>query len=163
MRAASKVTRELAYNTFVRPHLEYASVVWSPWQSYVEETLEKVQRQAARYVCNKYGIISVTNLINDLKWDTLKVRRIKSSLCLMYKIYHGLVNIPLNEYTLQSTITHTRNSHQHKILSILANKNSFHYSFLPRTIPFWNSLPPNLIDQPSLDDFRNLLNDIDFN
>ena len=27
---ASKITRELAY-TFVRPHLEYASVVWSAW------------------------------------------------------------------------------------------------------------------------------------
>ena len=131
---ASKIIRELAYNTFVRPHLEYASVVWSPWQSYLEDTLEKVQCRAAQYVYNKYSIISVTNLINDLKWDALKVRRIKSSLCIMYKIHHALVNIPLNEYTLQSTITHTRNSHQHKILPILANKNPSQYSFLPRTI-----------------------------
>ena len=60
---ASKITRELAYNTFVRPHLEYASVVWSPWQSYLEDTLEKVQHQAARYVCNKYGVISITKLM----------------------------------------------------------------------------------------------------
>ena len=36
-------------------------------------------------------------------------------------------------------------------------------SSLSNFIPFWNSLPPNLSDQPSLDDFRNLLNDIDFN
>ena len=132
MCVTSKITRELAYNTFVQPYLEYASLVWSPWQSYLEDTLEKVQRQAAQYVCNKYGIISVTILINDLKWDTLKVRRI---LCLMYKIHHCLVNIPLNEYTLQSTITHTRNSHQHKILPILANKNPFHYSFYQELSP----------------------------
>ena len=38
---ASKITRELAYNTSVRPHLEYASVIWSPWQSYLEDALEK--------------------------------------------------------------------------------------------------------------------------
>ena len=28
-------------------HLEYASIVWSPWQSYLEDALEKVQCQAA--------------------------------------------------------------------------------------------------------------------
>ena len=77
---------ELAYNT---PHLEYASIVWSPWQSYLEYALEKVQHQAAQYVCNKYGI-SITNLTNDLKWVML---------CIMYKIHHGFVNIPLNEYS----------------------------------------------------------------
>ena len=78
----------------------------------------------------------------------------------MYKIHHRLVNIPLNEYTLLSAIAHTRGSHQYKILPILTNKNSFHHSFLPRTIPLWNSLPPDLT--VLLDDFRNLLNDIDF-
>ena len=80
----------------------------------------------------------------------------------MYKIHHQLVNIPLNEYTLPSTIIHTRGSHQHKVLPILTNKNPFHHSFLSRTIPLGNSLPPNLINQSSLDDFRNLLNDINF-
>ena len=89
--------------------------------------------------------------------------QIKPIFNVMYKIHHGLVNFPLNEYTLQSTITHTRNSHQYKILLIHTNKNPFHYSFLPIIIPLWNSLPTNLIDQSSLDDFINLLNDIDFN
>ena len=63
VRVASKITRELAYNTFVGPHLVYASIVWSPWQSYLEDELEKVQHQAARYACNNCGIINVSNLI----------------------------------------------------------------------------------------------------
>ena len=91
------------------------------------------------------------------------LKSMKNQIKLICIMYHGLFNIPLNEYTLQSTITHTRHSHQHKILPILANKNPFHHFFLPRTMPLWNSLPPNLIDQSSLDNFRNLLNDIDFN
>ena len=82
---ASKITRELAYNTFVQPHLEYASVVWSPWQSYLEGAL----KSSAQYGCNKYGIISAINLINDLKWETLKVQRIKSSLC-SYNVQNSL-------------------------------------------------------------------------
>jgi len=47
VRVASATTRELAYNTLVCPHLEYATVVWSPWQAYLEEAIEKVQRRAA--------------------------------------------------------------------------------------------------------------------
>lgn len=35
------IARELAYIFFVWPHLEYASIVWSPWQCYLEDTLEK--------------------------------------------------------------------------------------------------------------------------
>jgi len=64
---ASATTRELAYNTLVHLHLEYASVVWSPWQAYLEETVEKVQRRVACYVCNKHSVVSVTGLISDLK------------------------------------------------------------------------------------------------
>lgn len=48
--ALTKITRKLAYNTIVWPHLAYASIVWSPWQSYLEDALEKVQCRAARYV-----------------------------------------------------------------------------------------------------------------
>jgi len=50
---ASAATRELAYNTLVCPHLEYTSVVWSPWQTYLEDAIEKVQRRVAHYV--QYG------------------------------------------------------------------------------------------------------------
>jgi len=39
---ASATTRELAYNTLVCPHLEYASVVWSPWQTYHKDAVEEV-------------------------------------------------------------------------------------------------------------------------
>jgi len=67
MCVTSATTRELAYNTLVYPHIEYASVVWSPWQTYLEDAVEKVQRRAARYVCNKYGMASVTSLISNLK------------------------------------------------------------------------------------------------
>jgi len=32
------------YNSLVRPHLEYANIVWAPYQIYDIEKIEKVQK-----------------------------------------------------------------------------------------------------------------------
>jgi len=73
-----KYLNSLIVSRLWQVHLEYASVVWSPWQTYLEDTIEKVQRRAACYVCNKYDMVSIISLISNLKWDILKLRRIKS-------------------------------------------------------------------------------------
>ena len=78
--------KETAYNTYVRPQLEYCAPVWHPWQDKLNYNVERVQRTAARYVLNDYGkTSSVTEMLNTLYWQTLQSRRIKSSLILLYK------------------------------------------------------------------------------
>ena len=59
------------YNTFVRPILEYASTVWSPYHEHNIYKLEMVQRRAARFVMNNYNrTASVTEMLNSLQWHT---------------------------------------------------------------------------------------------
>jgi hypothetical protein len=62
-----------AYNTFVRPSLEYASTVWDPHTQANINKVESIQRRAARFVTNNYHPrASVTTLLQDLNWPTLQ-------------------------------------------------------------------------------------------
>jgi hypothetical protein len=73
------------YKQYVRPHLEFASPAWSPWQQGDKETLEKVQEKAVRMVS---GLTTSTYLekCTELKLDTLEKRRKDQDLILAYKM-----------------------------------------------------------------------------
>ena len=88
--------RETAYNTLVRPQLEYASAVWDPNTDKLIRQIDQVQRRAARWTVNNFcRQASVTEIIENLGWRTLEQRRADARLCLFYKVVHGLVAVPL--------------------------------------------------------------------
>ena len=58
------------------------------------DKLERVQRKAARFVCNDYSMYSsVTNMLNRMHRTTLQVRRENLRLIMIYKIVNNLVEI----------------------------------------------------------------------
>ena len=74
-----------AYSTLVRPTLEYATVVWDPYQQYLINSIEMVQRRAARWVKQEYSITTrVTAILNNLKWNLLPKRQQYSRLTLFF-------------------------------------------------------------------------------
>ena len=86
----SKSVKEKLYQTLVRPHLEYASIVWNPVSKENKNLIEMVQRRAARFVLGDYDRkSSVSKMYQDLKWDTLEQRREKQCISAFHKILHG--------------------------------------------------------------------------
>lgn len=82
------------YITFVRPILEYASVVWDGCSQYDIDKLEKVQLYAARIITGLPNIASKTSLYFETGLESLSAlrrRTFKHTASCMYKIYNNCV------------------------------------------------------------------------
>ena len=88
--SCTKQTKSLAYTTLVRPIVEYSSSVWDPYTKEHTQEIGKVQRRAARMVCNDYRqTTSATKLMVGLGWDLLSIRRKVSRVCILHKALGG--------------------------------------------------------------------------
>ena len=91
--------QEAAYKGMVRPILEYGSSVWDPHTDKLQEELETVQNRAARFVTRNYVYEtgSMTGILGQLKWESLKKRRKDNRLILLYKGLKGKARIPKDD------------------------------------------------------------------
>ena len=144
--------KEAAYKSMVRPILEYGSSVWDPHPDKLQEELEKVQNRAARLVTRNYVYEagSMTGILGQLKWESLKKRRKDNRLILLYKGLKGKARIPTDD--LIPKTRRGRNQHSLAFQIPSASKDVYMYNFFPRTIRDWNDLPESLISYSELSD-----------
>jgi len=78
----------MAYLSMVRPLMEYAAAVLDPHHVGDTQELEKVQRRATRWALNDYGrYSSVSSMLAQLGWVTLKIRHTPTRLQTLFKLY----------------------------------------------------------------------------
>ena len=73
------------YKTFIRPHLEYCSIVWDPYLVKDIEALEKVQRFGLR-MCLKQWDLNQEQLLQASNVVSLSDRRTHAKLSHFYKL-----------------------------------------------------------------------------
>ena len=156
LRQCSLSIKSLAYLTYVRPILEYASIIWTPYTKLHIATMEKIQRRAARFVCNDYSRhASVTAMLDMLNWSSLEHRRKEAKCIMFYKIINNLVCVNFHHY-LQPITSSTRRHHL-RYTHLQARVDVFRHSYLPSTIHLWNMLPAQTVSSSSIDIFKDNL------
>ena len=137
--------KEAAYTGLVRPVLDYGSSVWDPPGVVLQEELESVQKRAARFVTGNYNYEtgSMTGILGQLKWESLKKRRKDNRLILLYKGLKGKASIPTDDLIPKTRCC--RNQHSVAFQTPIANTDVYKGSFFPQTIRDWEC-PPRFSD-----------------
>ncbi|XP_072039474.1 uncharacterized protein [Amphiura filiformis] len=81
------------YKTLVRPHLEYANCVWSPFLQKDITAIEKVQRRATKMIPS-FRELPYEMRLRRLNLPTLAYRRLRGDMIQVYKIMHGINATP---------------------------------------------------------------------
>jgi hypothetical protein len=159
---STRKVKETAYKSIVRPLVEYSSSVWDPYYANQIDTVEMIQRKAARFCLNRYQRMdSVTDMLQQLNWQPLASRRRASRLSAFSKVFNREESLnDLSCLVIPGVHTGLRNANPLRIQSITCRKNIGHYSFIPRSIRDWNSLPLHILNQNNIQcpsHFRDLL------
>ena len=111
---------------------------------HTQEELESVQKRAARFVTGNYNYEtwSMTGILGQLKWESLKKRRKDNRLILLYKGLEGKAGVPTDN--LIPKTRRCRNQHSMAFQTPIANTDVYKGSFFPQTIRDWNVLPDSL-------------------
>ena len=156
--------KETAYLSLVRPTLEYAASVWDPHLIKDRNSLEAVQRKAARFVYGDYRWrASPTHMLKTLGWKNLEARRRDSRLNLMHNITHNITAVSAEELGMVAADGRTKANHHFKFRAMGAVTAQLHGSFVARTIPEWNRLPAAAADAVSPTSFQSKLNTLPVN
>lgn len=146
-----------AYQTLIRPIVEYASSVWDPYKIGEIKTIEKVQRIAARRVTGrvwkwrvnvdcKSGARKVlerpSEMVRELGWQTLEYRRKVDRLSNFFRAAAGEGGwAELNRYVKFDTSGYgARKGHRFKVAVTGAKTDIGKFSFIRRTGRDWNGV-----------------------
>jgi len=145
----------ILYNQRVRPHLDYGMSACPPDSAADSKLLERVQAKATALVHGMRGL-NAEERRRKLGLMTLEERRERGDMIEVYKMLKGLTRINPSEFW---EVREARGGAR-LVKELAANgrrqrKNFFSY----RVIQQWNLLPPEVKTAPSIDTFKNRLDE----
>ena len=151
------------YVSYVRPLLEYSSIVWDVGteQGKTAYNLERFQNEAARKVTGLTRSNSIVNLHRECDWDSLANRRCFQKMCFMYKCSNNLVPDNISDI-IPSRVAEVSNyplRNRDNISNVNSRTETACRSCIPSAVTHWNSLRTNVREADTYLSFRRILKD----
>jgi hypothetical protein len=143
------------YKQYVRPHLEFATPAWAPWNQGDIEVLERVQERAIKAVSGLRGR-TYSERLQELGLPTLAQRRVEADMVLTYKILSdGMADYSEQWFTKMDTRRPTRQSSGLNNLIEGRASHSYRREFFSLRVPrVWNGLPDYVKEAASAAAFK---------
>ena len=144
----------LLYKALVRPHLEYANALWSPYKIKDITAIENVQRRATKLVPSLKNL-EYEDRLRKLKIPILKYRHLRGDMIETYKLTSGIYDSTLPNVSI--TIKTRMRGHSKRLSKQRCNKNIRANLFTQRIVTTWNQLPDSIVNAPTMQSFENRL------
>ena len=145
------------YTSFVRPHLEYANPVWSPFLRKHIKMVESVQEQATKLVDGMKSM-DYSERLQKLDLPTLQHRRERGDMIQVWKHFHSY-----DQSTLSSNFKPLPRTNRKHPFQLTWNRpkdgthgvqsNSFYF----RVAEAWNALPTHVVISENINTFKERL------
>ena len=142
---------EVLYSTLVRPHLEHAVAVWSPYQVGQKEKLERVQRRATKMV-KELRSLEYNERLNKFNLMSTEDRRKRGDMITTFKIMKMKMDVG-RDILERFDSTRTR-GHNMKLKKIRSNRDYRKNFFTRRVCDEWNDRSQSDIDSTSVESFK---------
>ena len=141
------------FQALVRPHLEYAAPVWSPYKAGDIESIENVQRRATKQIPGLKHL-EYPERLRKLNMPTLKYRRLRGDMIETFKILQGIYDNEVTEGLLDLDENSRTRGNDKKLKKHRCKLNIRKYYFTNRIVETWNSLPNEVINAKSVKQFE---------
>ena len=146
-----------AYKSYVRPILEFNTVIWNSRRLTETKILEKTQRLFTRKVLQRLNIKynSYEDRLKILNLQSLEMRRLHNDLTTVFKISANMIDLNFNQFF--SPITTKYNLRNHSLAlqrPALENSLVLTHAFKYRVVKAWNSLSNNAANSKTLEEFK---------
>lgn len=149
-----------AFITYIRPILEYNSIIWNPTEIFLIDLIENVQRHFTKNI-PYLNDLSYNDRLAKLKLVPLELRRLHFDLIFYYKILNNLLPIdPSKYFTIYHSLPSSRSDTTSLHRPVKATERTLG-SFFYRQTSVWNSLPAHIKSLPSIDAFKRAIKSFD--